>query len=55
MMLTRPIPCSGEYLPLIGYGTYRGVDTPPGSSRRFQQLNGMLGALFAAGGPVIDS
>ncbi len=55
MMLTRPIRWSGEFLPLIGCGTHQGVDTPPGSSRRFQQLNGMLGALFAVGAMVIAS
>jgi aryl-alcohol dehydrogenase-like predicted oxidoreductase len=53
-MHTRPIPSSGEQLPVIGCGTYRGFDVAPGGAA-FRQLPGVLDALFAAGGSMIDS
>lgn len=53
-MHTRPIPSSGEQLPVVGVGTYRGFDVDPGSAA-FRRLPGVLDALFAAGGSVIDS
>lgn len=53
-MITRPIPSSGELLPVIGVGTYKGFDTPPGSEK-FGALPDVLEALFEAGGTVIDS
>ena len=51
---TRPIPASGEALPVIGCGTYIGFDVAPGSAA-YAQLPGVLDTLFAAGGSVIDS
>ena len=53
-MNTRPIPSTGEQLPVIGIGTYKGFDARPGSAQ-YGQLPGVLDALFAAGGSVIDS
>jgi aryl-alcohol dehydrogenase-like predicted oxidoreductase len=53
-MLTRPIPSTGEALPVIGCGTYVGFDQAPGSED-YARLPGVLEALFAAGGSVIDS
>ena len=53
-MHTRPIPSSGELLPVIGCGTYRGFDVEM-KSAAYRQLPGVLEALFAAGGSVIDS
>ena len=53
-MHTRSIPSSGEALPVIGLGTYRGFDVTAGSPKH-AQLPGVLGALFSAGGSVIDS
>ncbi len=53
-MHTRPIPSSGEALPVIGLGTYVGFDVAAGSSK-YKQLPGVLDALFSAGGRVIDS
>lgn len=53
-MTTRPIPSSGEPLPVIGLGTYRGFDVAPGSTA-YGALPGVLDALTAAGGTVIDS
>ncbi len=53
-MLKRAIPASGEWLPIIGCGTYLGFDQVPGSAG-YAQLPGVLAALFDAGGSVIDS
>jgi diketogulonate reductase-like aldo/keto reductase len=53
-MQTRPIPVSGQALPVIGLGTYQGFDVAPGSAE-YERLPGVLQALFAAGGAVIDS
>ena len=53
-MHTRPIPATGEALPVIGCGTYVGFDVAPGSAE-YQRLPGVLQALFGAGGAVIDS
>ena len=53
-MNTRPIPSSRELLPVIGCGTWIGFDRRPGSAE-YQRLAGVLEALFAAGGSVIDS
>src|SRR5689334_10270482 len=52
-MHQKQIPASGEPLPVIGCGTYRGFDVnPTGSNTRLQDV---LTALFVAGGSVIDS
>lgn len=53
-MLTRPIPSSGVAVPVIGVGTWRGFDVGADKAAR-TQLTGVLQALFAAGGSVIDS
>lgn len=54
MMHTRLIPSSGERLPVIGCGTYRGFDVRR-ESAVYGQLHQVFAALFAAGGSVIDS
>jgi len=53
-MLTRAIPSTGEALPVIGLGTWRGFDVGSGAAER-AQLTEVLQELFAAGGSVIDS
>ena len=53
-MHTRPIPSTREALPVIGCGTWIGFDHRPGSAE-YQRLPGVLDALFAAGGSVVDS
>ncbi|MDM0011946.1 aldo/keto reductase [Variovorax sp. J22P168] len=53
-MNTRPIPATREALPVVGCGTWIGFDVTPGSPE-FQRLPGVLEALFAAGGSVLDS
>jgi aryl-alcohol dehydrogenase-like predicted oxidoreductase len=53
-MNTRPIPSTQEAVPVIGCGTWIGFDQRPGSEE-YKRLPGVLDALFAAGGTVIDS
>lgn len=54
MMHRRPILSSGEPLPVIGCGTYRGFDVGQ-ESAAYGRLSEVLAALFASGGSVIDS
>ncbi len=53
-MLTRPIPATGESLPVIGIGTWRGFDIGRRADQRAARRE-VLAALFAAGGAVIDA
>ncbi|GAB3312792.1 aldo/keto reductase [Haliea atlantica] len=53
-VITRPIPSSGEAIPVIGMGTSQTFDVPR-SSEALQQLAAVLEAFFAGGGEVIDS
>ncbi len=53
-MNTRPIPATGEALPVIGCGTYVGFDQTPGTPA-YALLPGVVAALLDAGGRVIDS
>ncbi|AHF89621.1 aldo/keto reductase [Opitutaceae bacterium TAV5] len=53
-MPTRPIPASGEALPIVGCGTYVAFDVADDSAE-YRRLAGVLQALFDAGGSVIDS
>jgi diketogulonate reductase-like aldo/keto reductase len=53
-MLTRPIPSSGELLPVIGLGTWQAFDVGSGQAER-APLVAVLRTLFAAGAVVIDS
>jgi diketogulonate reductase-like aldo/keto reductase len=52
--LTRPIPATGEPLPVIGMGTSRTFDAGDDAAKRAQLLE-VLQAFFAAGGTLIDS
>lgn len=54
ILSTRPIPASGEALPIVGCGTYIGFDVAPGSEA-YQRLPGVLSTLFDSGGAVLDS
>lgn len=54
IMQSRPIPSTGEPLPVIGCGTYVAFDHPPDSGA-YQGLPGVVSALRQAGGTVIDS
>ncbi|NMG64719.1 aldo/keto reductase [Azoarcus indigens] len=53
-LLTRPIPATGEALPVIGCGTYIGFDAAP-DTPEYQRLPAVLQTLFDAGGSVLDS
>jgi diketogulonate reductase-like aldo/keto reductase len=53
-MLTRKIPSSGEEIPVVGLGTYKGFDVGPGSKERVA-LGEVLGNLFSHSGSVLDS
>jgi diketogulonate reductase-like aldo/keto reductase len=52
--LTKPIPASGEPLPVIGMGTWITFDVGGNEAARAQRLD-VMRAFFAAGGTVIDS
>jgi diketogulonate reductase-like aldo/keto reductase len=53
-MLTRPIPRTGEALPVVGVGTWQTFDAGPEPAAR-QPLRQVLDGLFEAGGRMIDS
>jgi aryl-alcohol dehydrogenase-like predicted oxidoreductase len=53
-MRTRPIPSSGEALPVVGLGTYKGFDVGEGAVDR-ARLGAVVAALFSAGGTIVDS
>jgi diketogulonate reductase-like aldo/keto reductase len=53
-MLTRTIPSTGEALPVIGLGTYKGFDVGASSKER-TALGDVLSTLFSLGGSVLDS
>jgi diketogulonate reductase-like aldo/keto reductase len=54
MMLTRPIPSTGEAMPVIGLGTWRAFDVGTGAAAR-QQLREVCQLLLDAGGRMIDT
>ncbi|NWL80175.1 aldo/keto reductase [Pseudomonas taiwanensis] len=51
----RAIPSSGEQLPVIGIGTYRGFDISRNATEAWADCRKVLEELFAGGGSVIDS
>jgi len=53
-MLTRPIPATGEALPVIGLGTWQVFDVGADASAR-APLRDVLRTFFAAGGRMVDS
>jgi aryl-alcohol dehydrogenase-like predicted oxidoreductase len=53
-MRTRPIPATGAALPVVGCGTWQVFDVA-GTPAERARLRGVLDALFAAGGSVIDT
>jgi diketogulonate reductase-like aldo/keto reductase len=54
-MLTRPIPRTGEALPVVGLGTWQTFDPPRRTPETLAPLEATLRALHDAGGRVIDS
>ena len=53
-MITRPIPSTGEAMPVIGLGTWQVFDVGADAAAR-QQPRAVLRALAAAGGRMIDT
>ncbi len=53
-MITRPIPATGEAMPVIGLGTWQTFDVGDDSAAR-QRLRQVLQLLLDAGGRMIDS
>lgn len=53
-MTSRPIPSTGEPLPVVGLGTWQAFDAGPSEAERAPRRE-VLRRLFAAGGRVIDS
>ena len=53
-MLTRPIPSTGEAMPVIGLGTWRAFDIGVGAAAR-RPLGEVLRLLLDSGGRIIDS
>jgi diketogulonate reductase-like aldo/keto reductase len=54
VMITRPIPKSGELLPVIGLGTWQTFDVG-NDAAALENLGAVLRLLFDGGGKVIDS
>lgn len=53
-MLTRPIPSTGEAMPVVGFGTWQTFDIGASRPERDPRRQ-VLEELFAAGGRMIDS
>ena len=53
-VLRRPIPSTGELLPVIGMGTSRTFDTS-NDEATLQRLTEVMAAFFAGGGTLVDS
>jgi diketogulonate reductase-like aldo/keto reductase len=53
-IVQRPIPSTGEMLPVLGCGTYRGFDVEVGG-KHYSRLADVLGVLLDAKGSMIDS
>lgn len=54
-MHRRPIPSSGEALPVVGLGTWQNFDVSPSDTGTMDRLADVVGILFEHGGAVIDS
>ncbi len=53
-ILTRPIPATGEALPLVGLGTWQTFDVGAGAAER-AAVEEVLGAFVEVGGTLVDS
>jgi diketogulonate reductase-like aldo/keto reductase len=53
-IIQRPIPSTGELLPVVGLGTYRGFDVEAGG-KEHSRLADVLHVLLESGGSLIDS
>lgn len=52
-MLQRPIPSSGEMLPVIGIGTWKCFDVP--NKGAYPELSSVLKTMYGHGGKMIDT
>jgi len=52
---TRPIPASGERIPVVGLGTWLTFDVGGGATRERHVRGDVLRAFLAAGGRLVDS
>jgi len=52
---TRPIPSSGEAIPIMGLGTYRTHDVPLGDAARLEPLRKVMRLFVERGGRMVDS
>jgi diketogulonate reductase-like aldo/keto reductase len=55
VMLTRPIPRTGEALPVLGLGTFRAFDTSLTAAPIRESLGEVIQRMIDAGGTMIDS
>jgi diketogulonate reductase-like aldo/keto reductase len=53
-MLTRPIPSTGEAVPVVGLGTWKTFDVELDAAAR-KRLEDVLGTFVALGGRLVDS
>lgn len=53
-VIKKPIPSSGEMLPVVGMGTSRTFDVPANEAT-LDQLREVMAAFFSGGGSIIDS
>jgi diketogulonate reductase-like aldo/keto reductase len=51
----RPVPSTGQSLPVVGLGSWITFDVPPTDKVRRRQCIDVMRAFFAAGGAMIDS
>lgn len=54
-LMSRPIPVSGERLPVIGLGTSGEFDRQPADDREAAELRGVLDILVATGARLVDT
>jgi len=54
-MIKRPIPASGQEIPVVGLGSARTFNVDPGDTASMQSLRGVMRAFHAGGGRVVDS
>ncbi|HYW03718.1 MAG TPA: aldo/keto reductase [Gammaproteobacteria bacterium] len=54
-MTTRPVPSSGEAIPVVGLGSARTFDVDPSDANAMRPLLGVMRAFHAGGGRLVDS
>jgi diketogulonate reductase-like aldo/keto reductase len=54
-LIRRPIPSSGQRIPLMGLGTARTFDVDPDDAAAMEPLRGVMQRFFKGGGRLVDS